>query len=73
LLAARYGITPTLRLDATGATDAAGFLGGGGLTWLYADSVELSASGVFIGGTDGSALAGFAGVTHGRISAKLQF
>jgi hypothetical protein len=73
LLAVRYGITPTLRLDLTGASDAAGYLGGGGLTWLYADTVELSGGGVVIGGQDGSALAGFAGVTHGRLSAKMSF
>ncbi len=73
LLAARWGITPTLRLDGTAASDAAGWLGGGGLTWLYADTVELSAGGIYIGGRDGSALAGFSGVSHGRLSAKMAF
>jgi len=73
LLASRWGITPTLRLDATAASDAAGWIGGGGLTWLYADTVEFSASGVYIGGQDGSSLAGFSGVRHGRMSAKMSF
>ena len=73
LLAARWGITPTLRLDLTGASDAAGWLGGGGLTWLYADVIEFSAGGVFIGGEEGSALAGFSGVSHGRFSAGMRF
>lgn len=73
LIAARWGMTPTLRLDITGATDAAGYLGGAGLSYLYADTVVLSAGGVIIGGQDGSALAGFAGVTHGRFSAEISF
>jgi hypothetical protein len=73
LLAARWGITPITRLDLTGASDAAGWLGGVGLTRLVADTVELSAGGVLIGGAEGSALAGFSGVSHARLSATMQF
>lgn len=73
LLALRYTIRPMLRLDLNAASDLAGYLAGGQLSWLYGDAVVLSAGYVQIGGTEDSALYGFRGVSHGVVSGQLTF
>jgi hypothetical protein len=73
LVAVRYTIRPMLRLDASAASDLAGYLVGGRLSWLYGDAIVLSAGYTQIGGPADSALGGFAGVSHGVVSGQLTF
>jgi hypothetical protein len=73
LLAVRYTIRPQLRLDLNGASDLAGFLAGGHLSWLYGDAVVLSAGYTQVGGPESTALGGFSGISHGQLGAELTF
>ena len=73
LLAARWSITPVVRLDLSGASDGAGWMAGGALRWLHGDALELSAGYVGIGGPPESALSSFSSVSHGRLGAEVVF
>ena len=73
LLAVRWTVRPALRIDGSGASDAAGWLAGGSVTWLYADAAEVSLGYIGVGGPPESALGGFAGVSHAHLGARLAF
>jgi hypothetical protein len=73
LLAIRWGITPTLRLDGSGSFDGAGYFSDAALVWLHADTLELSLGGSQIDGPDGSSFGGLRSASNVRLSASMAF
>jgi hypothetical protein len=73
LLSARWGLSPTLRLDASAASDLDGWLTDGAVFWLYADALELSLGATHIGGKTDSAFGGLSAASGARLRAEMVF
>jgi len=73
LVALSWGITPTVRMDASGASDLDGWLTDVSLTWLHADALELSLGTTQIGGPQASAFGGLKSASGARIRAEMVF
>jgi hypothetical protein len=73
LLTAQLGIRPTMRLDASTASDLQGWLSDVALTWLYADALQMSLGLTHIAGPPHSAFGGLKNASGGRIHAQMAF
>jgi hypothetical protein len=73
LLSARWSISPTLRVDASGASDLDGWLSDAAVVWLAADALELTLGATYIGGPSTSALGGLSSSSGLRLKGQLIF
>ncbi|MAY79613.1 MAG: hypothetical protein CL930_02410 [Deltaproteobacteria bacterium] len=73
MLGLRWTVNPTIRVDANIASDFTGGLGDFALTYLHADTAEISIGGTYIQGPSTSAFGGLQGASNLRTSMTMAF